>query len=378
VLACFRRAAREKCEARYLSLSAGLIDEAVIILPMRDQLSQRLGHYFISTIFVWLVLVIYTNSPYYQRLIDPGIRKFLVILAITYSFYGLGAYLMAPDKRFKQFRGVIASRAVWRYLMQAGRYLNRFTTKPNYKAPRFTESERVTLLFLVVKFIFLPLMLVFAVSSYHAISNLLDSSAAGQLEPYSVTGFNNLVFPMAMSILLLVDTAIFAFGYAFEASWLRNRVRSVEPTALGWLVALVCYPPLNGTLASIVGTTGDDYAGFSQSTATLILHAVVLLFMGIYVLASVALGPKASNLTNRGIVSRGPYRWVRHPAYTAKNLGWWLAILPVFSIGAVLAMAVWSFIYFLRAITEERHLIRDPDYQAYCREVRYRFIPGLV
>jgi protein-S-isoprenylcysteine O-methyltransferase Ste14 len=38
---------------------------------------------------------------------------------------------------------------------------------------------------------------------------------------------------------------------------------------------------------------------------------------------------------------------------------------------------VWGTIYFLRSVTEERFLMRDPDYVAYCRKVKYRFIPGI-
>jgi protein-S-isoprenylcysteine O-methyltransferase Ste14 len=37
----------------------------------------------------------------------------------------------------------------------------------------------------------------------------------------------------------------------------------------------------------------------------------------------------------------------------------------------------WGTIYFLRALTEEKFLMRDPDYVAYCRKVKYRFIPGI-
>ena len=81
-----------------------------------------------------------------------------------------------------------------------------------------------------------------------------------------------------------------------------------------------------------------------------------------------ALGFKASNLTNRGIVSHGPYACVRHPAYIAKNLAWWIGALPTlycaFSSGDVraagyslLALCGWTTIYALRAITEERHLL---------------------
>jgi len=34
-------------------------------------------------------------------------------------------------------------------------------------------------------------------------------------------------------------------------------------------------------------------------------------------------------------------------------------------------------IYTVRALTEERHLMKDPEYRAYCKKVKYRFIPGV-
>ena len=43
----------------------------------------------------------------------------------------------------------------------------------------------------------------------------------------------------------------------------------------------------------------------------------------------------------------------------------------------LLYLAGWNMIYFLRAMTEERHLRADPDYRAYCEHVPYRFIPGI-
>ena len=37
----------------------------------------------------------------------------------------------------------------------------------------------------------------------------------------------------------------------------------------------------------------------------------------------------------------------------------------------------WVYIYYLRAITEERHLIKDPEYQEYAKKVKHRFIPKI-
>ncbi len=41
-------------------------------------------------------------------------------------------------------------------------------------------------------------------------------------------------------------------------------------------------------------------------------------------------------------------------------------------------MLIMSGIYYARAITEERHLSRDPEYQLYMKKVPYRFIPGVL
>jgi protein-S-isoprenylcysteine O-methyltransferase Ste14 len=175
--------------------------------------------------------------------------------------------------------------------------------------------------------------------------------------------------------LFLIDTLWFSFGYAVEAGFLKNKIRSVEPTVLGWVVALACYPPFNMTITKYLKWFANDYILFSNETITFIMRIIIILFIGIYVSATIALGTKCSNLTNRGIISRGPYKYIRHPAYISKNLAWWLTILPILSIPAFLSMLAWSFIYHLRSITEENHLKQDPDYIAYCRKVKYRYIP---
>jgi energy-coupling factor transporter ATP-binding protein EcfA2 len=119
------------------------------------------------------------------------------------------------------------------------------------------------------------------------------------------------------------------------------------------------------------------------------LNAALLSLMAVYASASVALGFKASNLTHRGIVARGPYAIVRHPAYVTKNMAWWIGAIP--ALDAAFRLSVWSglqaiasvagvtMLYILRALTEEDHLRRvDGEYAAYAARVRYRFIPRVI
>jgi protein-S-isoprenylcysteine O-methyltransferase Ste14 len=80
---------------------------------------------------------------------------------------------------------------------------------------------------------------------------------------------------------------------------------------------------------------------------------------------------------NRGIVSSGLYRLVRHPIYlgylvthaaflAANPTAWNLAILLT-ADAALLA----------RAVCEEGTLAADPSYRAYQQTVRWRVCPGL-
>ncbi|MFT7532281.1 MAG: steroid 5-alpha reductase family enzyme, partial [Gammaproteobacteria bacterium] len=79
------------------------------------------------------------------------------------------------------------------------------------------------------------------------------------------------------------------------------------------------------------------------------------------------------NLTHRGIITNGPFRFSKHPAYISKNISWWMISIPFIAINSDFLLAfkqcclllLVNFIYFMRARTEERHLSRDPIYREY-------------
>ncbi len=96
------------------------------------------------------------------------------------------------------------------------------------------------------------------------------------------------------------------------------------------------------------------------------------MLLGFYALSAVVFGCRFSNLTHRGVLTNGPFRLTKHPAYVSKNISWWLISVPFVSnegpveaiTMCVLLLGV-NAIYFARAKTEERHLSWDPDYVAY-------------
>lgn len=80
---------------------------------------------------------------------------------------------------------------------------------------------------------------------------------------------------------------------------------------------------------------------------------------------------------NRGVVSAGMYRIVRHPIYAgylvthaAFLLGHWNGWNAAVLIGADAALIV-------RAVYEERTLAPDPAYAGYRARVRWRILPGV-
>lgn len=200
--------------------------------------------------------------------------------------------------------------------------------------------------------------------------------------------FNRHGFWFALQLILFVDVFVFTVGYLVELPRFGNQIRSVETTLIGWMAALVCYPPFNQITVSILGSYKSEFPKFEDPTVHLLMNSLGLVLMAIYASASVALGMKGSNLTHRGIVCRGPYAYIRHPAYICKNAAWWIGSMPLvgqafqtstwLGLQALGSVAGWTAIYALRALTEEDHLRRvDGEYAAYAAKVRYRFIPGV-
>jgi protein-S-isoprenylcysteine O-methyltransferase Ste14 len=245
------------------------------------------------------------------------------------------------------------------------------------KESQISRDEKVSMLFYLVKLYFTPVMIGFLIGNTASFIQFLSNPNSFALTKTNILGT---YFHLIFYLILVLDTLIFAFGYFFESTFLKSVVKSVEPTAFGWMVAIICYPPINNLTTSIVGWYSSDFSDFGNMNINLITALLSLLLFSVYVWASIALGFKASNLTNRGIVSKGPYKYVRHPAYVAKNLSWWIMGIPFirnYGFIAIFGLAVWTFIYFLRALTEERHLSQDPDYLEYMKKVKYMFVPGL-
>ncbi|NUJ97406.1 DUF1295 domain-containing protein [Candidatus Gracilibacteria bacterium] len=347
-------------------------------------MDTKIKNYFSTMSFILLGYLFYTHIPYYQNFFHGefsliffpnfSLKSEDLFIFIVLSY----AILLIPFYIFHSEKG--KALIVIEYIIKK---IKNFSYKINHQ-------EKLSILAWGVKLFYAPLM-IFWFSGHIStmINNLYLTYGNRTLFSHNFYDFfNQNLFWTAFSFILFFDVFFFTCGYLIESPFLKNTIKSVEPTFLGWFVALACYPPFNGMIGNIIPWYSSDFPEFSHHSLHIFFNSLLLICMAIYSSASFALGWKASNLTNRGIVKNGIYKYVRHPAYIAKNTAWWIGCLPVlidsFQIGnwklffiVIFCMSFWTFLYFMRAITEERHLSRDSDYEQYKKEVPYRFIPNV-
>lgn len=327
-----------------------------------------------------------------------------IIVGVTGLFAAAGATARGPMGALAGLVGL--GLALW-----SSRKTTRFPGKKSTTHIFNNRRIRTSMLSIVVKAFFTPLMVTFLSGHAHALANAwLDKRGLPRVLFPPHTGFSewftimkargaqllpslenlaNLVsvhlwtrqdvrwgLNVAYDFVFFIDCSFATFGYMAESRFLGNKTRSVEPTSFGWLVAIACYPPYNSVLGTYFPLNNGPRL-FVSETADLVLKGLIVLLFTIYAAATVAFGFKFSNLTNRGIITGGPYKYVRHPAYATKCAAWWLEHLPTLTIESAIFLCGTCTVYGLRAWTEERHLSMDPEYREYKKKVRWKAIPGI-
>ena len=228
----------------------------------------------------------------------------------------------------------------------------------------------------LVKGFFLPLMFTYFC---HDLAKLLDYNP--ELLRYEVSFQHTFKhwYDWSYDTFYFIDVSLVSMTYLMSLKATDTQIRSSEPTALGWMCALACYQPF----WSLISAQYIDYDSGGIAWDLRLINvpwlyelwgSLILVLVIIYVWATISFGARFSNLTHRGIITNGPYRYTKHPAYLAKNLSWWMISMPFMFNGSVfdtvrhstLLLAL-NLIYYLRAKTEERHLGLDPVYLQYAK-----------
>ena len=155
------------------------------------------------------------------------------------------------------------------------------------------------------------------------------------------------------------------------------RIPALGPRGEGWVVAQLAL----GALIVSAGIAGPEWSN-AAATALLVagigigIAGLALLTTGVVALGS-SLTPFPKPSEHSTLRGGGAYRLVRHPIYGGLLLlaiGWSVVLSPI----ALVVTALLAVVLELKARHEESMLAkRYPEYEAYRRRVRWRFVPGV-
>lgn len=180
---------------------------------------------------------------------------------------------------------------------------------------------------------------------------------------------------LAVTLAYTIDLAFALAGYIFASNSLVPTVRSTQPRLWGWIVCLLCYGPAFrhwDDFGRVVHGEINWPASLTLDAGVIAAAVVMIALLALYVSATVVFGLRFSNLSNRGVVSSGPYRYMKHPAYFAHVGNAWVitfVFLPAAGVeltaSQILVPVAFTVLYRCRAVTEEMHMREDERYIAY-------------
>lgn len=319
---------------------------------------------------------LYRSLPHYQNPAYSAFMRWVDVLLLVYVLGAIpyAAFSVLLELRTAPLRQSFASREEL-VVVRGMESLRQRSIRPLLRAGRHRRVKSL-MLSLPLRFFFVPLMF----SSVMGLRMHLLLHIAFVDDPWSSVEFlYKWLLPFVIKACLFLDVLIATIAYLVESRWLGSRIRSVDRNWTGWAACLICYYPFHVYLDDMLPGTSQPTAAWAGTP--LVDHALLAATALVHVcwlLPSICLGFRASNLTNRGIVRFGPYRWIRHPQYAFQMLWLTLILVPrIHQTGAIVTTCVMIAIYVARCVTEERHLSADPAYRAYCATTRYRVLPGV-
>lgn len=357
-------------------------------------------HYISAAIVYGTALLIITFSPYFRRLLDV---QFYGIEASVIYWYIFAAYLIIGAPIFF----LIRPKSLWisnpvritNYMTRLGSRIFKPPSEDEAGSWKPTYEEKHAIVFMIVKMIYGPLAFYAAIDGYNRALPILKElhlHASPDLH-VSSAGYFDIIYRLFITLVFMVEALPYIISYHTDSKLFGNKLRYVETNPFHLFVCLACYPPFSYATVEFLGVSFNDpfsivWAGNVNHPMTWILRILAMISAGLLLSASLTLFTRASNLTNRGIVTWGPYRIVRHPGYISKNIYWLLTFIPAlipnpsaplftwsgyatYFVMTAFGFVGWATLYFFRGITEERFLMRDPEYVAYCKKVKYHFIP---
>jgi protein-S-isoprenylcysteine O-methyltransferase Ste14 len=163
-----------------------------------------------------------------------------------------------------------------------------------------------------------------------------------------------------------IQTIILVITMVFR----RTPVR-VTPNPWYWVLAFVATYGLIAFLA---------FAQRGSPIVPIVIPGLlVIVSVALMIYARVSLGRSIGYVpADRGIITSGPYRFVRHPIYAGLFVTLFAFCLRAYSPLNLLLSVILVGLFMIKSMIEERFLCGNPAYAGYMREVRWRWLPGVA
>ena len=128
----------------------------------------------------------------------------------------------------------------------------------------------------------------------------------------------------------------------------------------------------------------DKRFGWSDVSEVSMIAAFFVIFLGYLLFVRVLMeNSYASRIieveTNQKVITTGPYKYIRHPMYSAIMLIYCATPVALGSYWALAGSALVPLLLWMRIRNEEKVLtIELPGYDEYKQKTRYRLIPGIL
>ncbi len=149
---------------------------------------------------------------------------------------------------------------------------------------------------------------------------------------------------------------------------MRRPARGTSRSWLAWVAATL------GTFSMLAARPAyDPLGGLEPLYVAMQLISAGAAIMGLWSLG----GSFGLVAANRGVKTRGVYRFVRHPIYASYVIGYAAYVLENPTWYNLLVVLFTIAFQVVRIAKEEEFLSRDPEYCTYKASVRYRLVPFL-
>lgn len=205
--------------------------------------------------------------------------------------------------------------------------------------------------------------------------------------------FNSLTIPWVDKTIAVL--AVLPFAYELVRIALRGEMNIPRASvAIQFLLVIatmvlrtapvrVTPNPWYWLLAFLASYWGLFTAAFAQKgvalTPGVVANSISILSLVIAVYARLSLGRNIGLVpAQRDIVTRGAYRFVRHPIYTGLIISYLGFTLRMYSPRNLTLALIVIGMFVVKSFIEEGFLRADPEYADYLAQVRWRWFPGLA